>query len=102
MGAMKQLFTDLQDALERGDWMELMLHLDQIDQEVRAQWLLDTVTLMASIQEQGYYPAKDRVIVCARCKTPVTFGQVSAGYFATCPQHDEDLFEFETENQGGN
>lgn len=54
MGAMKQLFTDLQDALERGDWMELMLHLDQIDQEVRAQWLLDTVTFMASIQAEGY------------------------------------------------
>lgn len=54
MGAMKQLFTDLQDALERGDWMELMLHLDQLDEGIRAQWLLDTVSTMASIQEQGY------------------------------------------------
>jgi hypothetical protein len=34
--------------------------------------------------------------VCARCNTPVEFSDVSEGYFATCPNHDEDLYEFET------
>ena len=34
--------------------------------------------------------------VCARCETPVEFGEVSKGYFAVCPVHDEDLYEFET------
>lgn len=35
--------------------------------------------------------------VCSRCETPVTFNNVSAGYWATCPEHDEDLFQFECE-----
>ena len=35
-------------------------------------------------------------VVCARCETPVSFTDVSSGYFAVCPQHDEDLFQFET------
>lgn len=36
------------------------------------------------------------MIVCIRCNTPVVFEQVSAGYFAVCPQHYEDLYKFET------
>ena len=34
---------------------------------------------------------------CARCGAEVIFENVSAGYFCYCPNHDEDLFEFETE-----
>jgi hypothetical protein len=34
---------------------------------------------------------------CARCGTKVSFRNVSMGYFCYCPNHDEDLFEFETE-----
>lgn len=34
--------------------------------------------------------------LCKRCGTPVSFDEVSDGYYAVCPQHDEDLYEFET------
>jgi len=33
---------------------------------------------------------------CNRCHTTVLFTDVSDGYFAQCPEHDEDLFQFET------
>lgn len=36
-------------------------------------------------------------VICARCKTEVSFNEVSGGYFAVCPEHYEDLFQFETE-----
>jgi hypothetical protein len=36
-------------------------------------------------------------VVCARCKTEVSFNEVSEGYFAVCPEHYEDLLQFETE-----
>jgi hypothetical protein len=36
-------------------------------------------------------------IVCLRCRSVVSFDNVSNGYFAVCLTHDEDLFEFETE-----
>jgi hypothetical protein len=36
--------------------------------------------------------------VCVRCKTPVIYTSVSPGYYAVCPEHDEDLYTFETEN----
>ncbi len=35
-------------------------------------------------------------IVCARCKAPVQFDEVSPDYYAYCPEHDEDLYQFET------
>jgi hypothetical protein len=35
--------------------------------------------------------------VCNRCLTPVTFDDVSLGYWATCPEHEEDLNEWECE-----
>jgi hypothetical protein len=35
-------------------------------------------------------------VVCARCKTEVSFNEVSDGYYAVCPNHYEDLYEFET------
>lgn len=35
-------------------------------------------------------------VVCSRCETPVTFENVSEGYYAVCPWHEEDLYEFET------
>ena len=34
---------------------------------------------------------------CARCGAEVIFENVSKGYFGYCPNHDEDLFEFETD-----
>lgn len=34
--------------------------------------------------------------VCRRCGTPATFDEVSDGYYAYCPKHDEDLYPFET------
>lgn len=37
------------------------------------------------------------MIVCRRCKTEVQFTEVTEGYYAVCPTHDEDLFTFETE-----
>jgi hypothetical protein len=37
----------------------------------------------------------DEVIVCARCKTEVSFEDVTKGYYAVCPEHDEDLDEWE-------
>ena len=30
------------------------------------------------------------------CDTKVTFNDVSRGYFASCPECDEDLYQFET------
>ena len=33
--------------------------------------------------------------VCNRCDTPVSFDDVSPGYWAVCPKHDEDLFMIE-------
>jgi hypothetical protein len=39
--------------------------------------------------------------VCKRCETPVVYENVSKGYFAICPSHDEDLYSFETVIVGG-
>ena len=36
-------------------------------------------------------------IVCNRCGTLVSFDDVSLGYWAVCPKHDEDLFMIECE-----
>jgi hypothetical protein len=33
--------------------------------------------------------------VCNRCYTPVEFIDVSPGYWAVCPEHDEDLYSIE-------
>jgi len=38
------------------------------------------------------------VTTCLRCGTGVSFENVSEGYFAVCPKHDEDLYEIEVEN----
>ena len=37
--------------------------------------------------------------VCSRCDTPVIYEDVSQGYYAVCPTHDEDLYQFETKEQ---
>ena len=37
--------------------------------------------------------------VCDRCRTPVTFSDVSEGYYAVCPKHDEDLMRIEVETR---
>ena len=37
------------------------------------------------------------MIICQRCGTKVSFKNVSEGYYAVCPAHDEDLYEIETE-----
>lgn len=36
-----------------------------------------------------------RIIVCHRCQSKVSIENVSKGYYAYCPTHDEDLFSFE-------
>jgi hypothetical protein len=33
---------------------------------------------------------------CNRCNAKVVFENVSPNYYAVCPEHDEDLYEFET------
>lgn len=40
---------------------------------------------------------KKSVVVCGRCESEVQFSEVSPGYFGYCPNHDEDLWEWETE-----
>jgi hypothetical protein len=35
------------------------------------------------------------IAVCNRCETPVKFSGVTAGYWAVCPEHDEDLDKWE-------
>lgn len=35
-------------------------------------------------------------VACARCLVEVVFQDVSDGYFAVCPNHDEDVYDFET------
>lgn len=39
---------------------------------------------------------------CNRCDTEVVFVDVSPDYFAVCPEHDEDLYQFETYESFGN
>jgi len=34
-----------------------------------------------------------------RCGTPVTYDEISDGYFAVCPECDEDLYSFETSHE---
>lgn len=34
--------------------------------------------------------------LCNRCDTPVIYETVSMGYYCVCPNHDEDLYLFET------
>lgn len=46
-----------------------------------------------SREQRGKVPS----IVCKRCGELVSITNVSADYFAYCPKHDEDLYEFETE-----
>ena len=36
-------------------------------------------------------------IMHAKCGTEISFEEVSKGYFAQCPNCDEDLFSFEVE-----
>ena len=37
------------------------------------------------------------MIICNRCLTPVIFNDVSEGYYAVCPEHEEDLYQFEND-----
>ena len=52
-----------------------------------------SVNQIAKSKEQRGVPS----IVCKRCGELVSITNVSADYFAYCPKHDEDLYEFETE-----
>jgi len=53
MGAIKQLFTDIQLALEHGDYVELIKVLQTLPEEHRAKWLFDTVETLATWQREG-------------------------------------------------
>lgn len=37
------------------------------------------------------------MLACVRCGTQVSFENVSEGYYAVCPSHDEDLYKIEVE-----
>lgn len=54
MGAIKAIYTDIETALQTGDYMALKETLEELDEGVRAQWLFDAVMLMAKIQEDAY------------------------------------------------
>ena len=54
MGKMKELYTEIEEALTKGDWMELTDILDRLDESVRAEWLLGTVQIMSQAMAQGY------------------------------------------------
>ena len=43
---------------------------------------------------------REKKVICARCCTPVSFNEVSPGYYAVCEYHDEDLYQFETIERG--
>lgn len=40
----------------------------------------------------------ETIQVCDRCNTPVVFTDVSDGYYAVCPNHDEDLYKIEVKS----
>lgn len=48
-------------------------------------------------QNQTQTDESKKTQVCARCKTPVVFENVTEGYVAVCPEHDEDLLLSEIE-----
>lgn len=53
-----------------------------------------------SCEEQEYFPYEDcprlELIKHARCGNVVSFDEVTRGYYAQCPNCDEDVFSFET------
>jgi hypothetical protein len=62
------------------------------------EWEQDCEYCNAGIAEQHNHESwgHNNEIVCNRCETPVVFKDVSPGYFAVCPNHDEDLYQMET------
>lgn len=52
MGKIKELFTDIQLALESGNYVELITVLERLPEDDRAQWLLDTVETLAAWQRE--------------------------------------------------
>jgi uncharacterized paraquat-inducible protein A len=38
--------------------------------------------------------------ICSRCFTTVSFEEITDGYYAYCPRHDEDLYSFEIKRIG--
>lgn len=48
-------------------------------------------------QNQTHTEESKRTQICVRCKTTVVFDNVTEGYVAVCPEHDEDLLSFEIE-----
>lgn len=50
MGAMKRLFTDIQISLEGQKWGDILKTLDTLEEQYRAQTLLDVITTLANWQ----------------------------------------------------
>jgi hypothetical protein len=66
----------------RCGWRGSRCYTSRGDAAESYSWHLDT--LPGSIEEY-----------CVRCDTPVSYTNVSPGYYAFCPWHNEDLFHFE-------
>ncbi|CAH7265385.1 hypothetical protein VCHA53O466_320041 [Vibrio chagasii] len=47
---------------------------------------------------QATMTPNETIEVCDRCNTPVVFTDVSDGYYAVCPNHDEDLYKIEVKS----
>lgn len=80
---------------------------EQMGENVTEDLLTVSFDSMAGSWRGFVYALKDltnsnKPWVCSRCLTPVTFDDVTLGYFATCPEHDEDLDEWECERSAQN
>lgn len=50
---MKELFTEIEEALAQNDYIALMQILNNLDEGVRAEWLLGVVETLANWQQQA-------------------------------------------------
>jgi hypothetical protein len=73
-------------------------NIDKVELQYLVDGKLTNATFeVANPQHIFSYEKEIPPLVCCRCYTPVTFDSVADGYFAVCPEHEEDLSLFETE-----
>jgi hypothetical protein len=80
---------------------------NQLGEDITGDILALPIYSLAGSWRGAVYALKDltnsnKPWVCSRCLTPVNFDDVTLGYFATCPEHDEDLNEWECEKAVSN
>jgi hypothetical protein len=63
--------------------------------DTRVLTLNDKLRVIAWLYPDKIGNEMEMKAVCSRCDTPVEFDEVSPGYWAVCPSHDEDLFMIE-------